>query len=209
MQKPCEDDGYYYAMARVRNSNTAALDYPFVFQNFNQGIFIDVHPYDKIDIDKGREIFEQVDKLIRKNSTAMRLTHPRLNAKDIERIRSYDKEEPCEVYKKLNCMIQSFRDCETDYVAYLTATTYGFERNTFRREWFQERTLIEMYGLKTYIPCGYENILKTEYGDYMTLPPVESRGNWHGSLVIDPDISYRSILPQIRNDIINDKCNLW
>lgn len=209
LQLPCEDNGYYYAMARVRNCNTSAIDYPFVFQDFNQGMFIDVHPYDDVEYEKGREIFKQADYLIRKNSTAMRLTHPRLSEKDKIRIMEYDNSMPNNTYKELNELIQSFNGTNADYVAYFTATTYGYDRNVFKKEWFSERIPVKFQGIQTYIPCGYKEILEVEYGDYNTLPPMEKRGTWHGSVFFDPDIPYMDILNKIREDIVNGTCTLW
>ena len=46
--------------------------------------------------------------------------------------------------------------------------------------------------IKIPVPVGYDNILKTVFGNYMVFPPIEKRGVWH-SFVVDPDVPYTSM----------------
>lgn len=51
----------------------------------------------------------------------------------------------------------------------------SFERSTYSKKWFENYIDIsfEQYSFKAI--CGYKELLKLEYGDYMRLPPVEER----------------------------------
>lgn len=52
---------------------------------------------------------------------------------------------------------------------------YSFNNKPYKKEWF-DRTFyhsFEQYSFK--IPVGYDNVLFTEYGDYMLLPDKDSR----------------------------------
>lgn len=42
MQTPYTSPGSFYSFIKLRNSNTSAIDKPFVFQGFNMGMVIDV-----------------------------------------------------------------------------------------------------------------------------------------------------------------------
>lgn len=204
LQIPCEDDGFYYAHARVRNSNTSALDYPFIFQNFNHGMFVDVLPIDNTDLIVGKDLFEEGKRLININSVAMRLTHPKPLEKDIERIHNHNGENPKIIFEKINQVMNHLRDVDTDYATIYAATVYGFERGILRKSWINDRKPITLYGIDTYIPEKSEEVLKIEYGDYLKLPPVEARGAWHGNIYFDPDVSYKNILFLKRNELINN-----
>lgn len=45
----------------------------------------------------------------------------------------------------------------------------------YRAEWFAETVELQFNGRKLHAPAGYDEILKTQYGDYMTLPPESER----------------------------------
>lgn len=50
----------------------------------------------------------------------------------------------------------------------------------FRAECFADKELHQFEDDKFYIPCGYDELLKKLYGDYMQLPPIEERNHNHG-----------------------------
>lgn len=53
------------------------------------------------------------------------------------------------------------------------------DRLLWKREWFQDITVLEFEGRKFEVPGGYHEILRTYYGDYMKLPPVSQRKQHH------------------------------
>ena len=101
LQTPYTDTGYFYAHAKLRNSNTSALDQPFLYQNFNLGMFIDILPIDNLNKNGGMERFKHIHKLILDNSTYMRLTNPNLSEKDRERVRNYMGDDPFATYERI------------------------------------------------------------------------------------------------------------
>ena len=52
-------------------------------------------------------------------------------------------------------------------------------KRVFRTEWFQSSIQAKFDGLLCNIPCGYDQILKLEYGDYMKLPPINRQQPSH------------------------------
>ena len=54
---------------------------------------------------------------------------------------------------------------------------------------FGEKITVPFEFFHMEILARYDEILKTNYGDYMTFPPVEERGRWHDT-VFEPDMPY-------------------
>lgn len=55
-----------------------------------------------------------------------------------------------------------------------------WEKSIIKKEWFSDTIEKDFEGKKFYIPIGYDDILKNEYGDYMKLPPESERHPYHG-----------------------------
>lgn len=192
LQTPETDSGFYYSHAKLRNSNTTALDYPFLFQGFNMGIFIDILPLDYFDETEGERIFEDNKKLISEVNVAMRLTHPYLNARDKERVAAYHGGNPLETLSKMNS--NSLACKHSSKVSFLGVSTYGLKRNLWNAADFEEIKECNFNGITTRIPCNYDHILTVAYGDYMRMPSKEERGTWHSNVVFIPDVPYKESL---------------
>lgn len=52
---------------------------------------------------------------------------------------------------------------------------HGYPRETYQREWFEEKTELTFEGESFPAPAGWDKLLKNMYGDYMRLPPPEER----------------------------------
>lgn len=64
------------------------------------------------------------------------------------------------------------------------SSPYG-SRELLKREWFDKKKYIYFNGVQTIIPDNYDEILKTIYGDYMKLPPLESQISNHSRISCD------------------------
>jgi lipopolysaccharide cholinephosphotransferase len=188
------DKDFYFVHSRLRNSNTAAIQRPFACRDFNHGIFVDILYFDNFDIDEeGKMVWGKLNCLISKISTYMKLNNPYPNQKDRERIALYDDEDPDALFNHIQKLSQYFNDRDAEYVASTSAIVYGMNKSCFLKEDFASTLMIDFEGFQFPIPIGWDRILKTTYGDYMTLPPTENRGKWHGSLWYAPEQSYKSI----------------
>lgn len=191
LQTPYTDPGYYYSHAKLRNSNTSALDYPFLFQGFNMGVFIDILPLDRINKDIGLETFNIVENYINENNIAMRLTHPYLNERDKQRVATYCGNPPLKNYDSMQLIARQNQSDSNTISSLLMAVVYGYEKDTWNNQWFEELVECTLYGvIKTYVPKDFDKILKKTYGDYMRFPPIEKRGVWHSNVKFLPDVPY-------------------
>ncbi len=59
---------------------------------------------------------------------------------------------------------------------------------------FDETVMLPFEDIEVPAPAGYDDILRKIYGDYMQFPPEDQRVSPHGG-VIDPDHSYKEVLP--------------
>jgi lipopolysaccharide cholinephosphotransferase len=66
-----------------------------------------------------------------------------------------------------------------------TGGSYGYDRETVAREWVSELVALEFCGTQFSCPLEWRGYLESLYGDYMKLPPVESRFNRHGIVKLD------------------------
>jgi len=198
LQIPGKDIGYYYSFAKLRNSNTTALSIAFRYQNFNQGCYLDIFPLDNCkenDIEENAEIIKE---LLIQNSTTMKRSNLHPAEKDIERYKLYPYRNPDNVYKEIENIAKKHNQEKTDLCGTTIMTFYKPQKMVWKKSWIDSLTQINFYGITSYIPFDYDNVLKTTYGKYEEYPPVEQRGVWHEGLLFDPDQCYKFWLSELR-----------
>lgn len=72
--------------------------------------------------------------------------------------------------KKLNKRYQRFNSNENTYLVNW-GSWYALRRETFNASDYSEPVLMPFEGHELPVPCGYDSVLTTIYGDYMTPPP--------------------------------------
>lgn len=185
------DEGYFFAHARLRNSNTSAIQRPFCYCHYNMGIFLDILPLDKFEYsDEGRMVFRNLEELIVQNSTYMKLENQYPNEKDEKRIKNYVFRNPFEVFEEIQELGQSFKNRNSTFYCLSCAVVYGFERSLFNIEDFHDVIYVKFEGFDFPIPSGYDRILKRAFNNYMEFPKEISRGSWHGAIWFDTEKSY-------------------
>lgn len=196
-QTPYTDSGCFYTYAKIRNSNTTALNQLFKYQGFNQGIWITVFPLDKFFLDKTCEdIYSRICQLTYDISTYMRMKNPYLNEKDVARVSNYSGSDPFKTYEEIQKLASQFNKSESDYWGTLVLTIREFKRKALPIKSYAKECYHKFECLELPIPNDYHSVLTLEYGDYMTLPPMEERGG-HDSTLFDPDKPYKEYLEGI------------
>ncbi len=169
--KTCKE--YIYPIARLvdtryRIEYTNAKDYGL-------GLFIDIYPLDGVNPDDVKNI-KRLKRLVRKISIlgAGRYIPSRNKLRDIFKRIYYCFNR----HKNLNKLI-----AKTDAVG----QKYGYEQSgvvgcavwepleKFNKEYFNSSLETAFNGINFKIPVGYDNLLKSLYGDYMKLPPENER----------------------------------
>ena len=69
------------------------------------------------------------------------------------------------------------------------ASYYGgyFERELFKKEWFERVILVDFENIKVRISANYDDFLTQIYHDYMKLPPVEQQVSHHYHFYLNMD----------------------
>lgn len=197
LQTPYTDSEYFFSFAKLRNSNTSALNKMFLFQNGNKGIVIDVFPYDKVSPEDFEEDYSKNRELFRLNSTSMMLSNPYLQ--DTPRIKEYPGGDPIARYEEAERTAKKYQHKDTGYISGMMCTIYDISKKLFHDEDFSSLCDVEFEGFTFPTIAGYDRVLRTIYGDYMQFPPVEERGKWHKGVLINPDIPYKDLLPKYQS----------
>lgn len=79
---------------------------------------------------------------------------------------------------------------ESEYVTELCAGPH-YMRNQYPRSAFDSAVYREFEGMDMPIPIGYDEYLKTAFGDYMTMPPKEKQKAHHDLVFADLHNSYK------------------
>ena len=154
------------------------------------GIYVDIFPYDfSPDDDQGKK---KLTHFVRKHKRIMLMKCAYTPWYDDGKI-NWNKRIGYLYYQMLGLLISReklikkyesyvlrFRDTNTMYEQ--TGTCRDLK---FRPEWFRDTVMMQFEDTKFPVMNGWEEWLTTEYGDYMTLPPVDKRENRHQIVKVD------------------------
>ena len=73
----------------------------------------------------------------------------------------------------------------------------NYKKKVFKAEDYSSCIPCKIEGYNFPIPCGYDNLLKQYYGDYMKLPPVEERAKKHSGVIWNQDVPYKKIIDEL------------
>ena len=172
------NEKYIYPIARFSDSSFK-VDY-YNVEDYGLGLFVDIYPLDGINpsdknirdvIWKKRRILDVLTaKEVIGNSHSMkyickkiyRLIHKNIN------ISNY--------LEKMDHLARKYDYNESEFVDTVVWTP---RRDCFKKEYFSDGVIVKFNGVDVRIPIGYDMILSQIYGNYMELPPVESRNPHH------------------------------
>lgn len=192
LQTVYTENNYLKGHIQIRNSNTTGYNAEDEKAGYHCGIFIDIFPLDGVpDARWARKLWRfQVRTVWRVLYTWYRFGYyPDVTVMGrilhgIGEILGIPIPKAFKWYEKI-CTRYSGK--KTEYVCD-TVFIADWEKNLWKREWFEESVLMPFEDRQIPIPCGYDGRLRAEYGDYRK--PVQAPA-CHGDLVQDPDISYK------------------
>lgn len=198
-QTTLTDQDYYKEWARIRNSETTGIHDHNEMHKCNNGIYMDIFPlenytptfrgkiHQKLSMTLGRILTVKVHHNTRpRNSIKSHIIYGisfLFNIKKTHKLR-----ERIET-KNAN------KDSEYVTIGDIHFETYSLEKLTFKREDFEKVVYLPFEEGSIPCPSGYDNILKTEFGDYMKFPPIEKRG-LHHRMVFDVNTPYKQYIAE-------------
>lgn len=199
-----EEAPYPRGHAQLRMDGTAAILPMDIDQNFHQGIFIDIFPYDDVP-----ENQKELDRLINlRNEMSYKLQqyaygkfalihfkHNQAIWKNRQEIEKVGFKHYFLSFEHLFVAKESRDNKTVSCLSFLVDLT-RLQRN---KEWYGNTVFLPFEDISIPVPSGYEAILTKQYGsNYMT--PIRAN-SIHGQFeVLDPFRSYTEYLPSLRKD---------
>ena len=176
---------YTYDFLKLELTNTTVIER--LHPDYIGGIFLDVFPLDYISSDKLKvESFEYAYRRIAEKYIRCTISNDNectsifdLMSLKIERL-CYNHKKQMEKWEQL---AMSFGNNQNKVCHY---HGYFYYKGGMNIEWFKEGMLMEFEGRKVLVPSDYDAYLKHVFGDYMKLPPIESRKG-HSFLYVNYD----------------------
>lgn len=184
--------GYGLPFAKVRKKNTLYIEKVTEKASCNQGIFIDIFPYDEYPEDiraqkKQGKVFMFYKTLIRAKCHYT----PWYESGSInwKKYILYLPFRFLSIFQSKESMIRKYDDNAKKYNGEGHKKLYVQDISTYgsylvNSEMFQDEIMIPFEDDKFMIPRDYDRLLTAIYGDYMTPPPKEEREDRHHVLKI-------------------------
>ena len=187
------DKNYYCQYAKVRDSNTTAIESAVKDIDMNHGLWIDIFPLDGLPVSlKKRKKLDFIDfKILRRRYQDYKYKLPQFHIKVanfLVKILVPSKER---AFKKSMKLAQKYEFDKSEYVFYMFSKRSKFN---LKREWFDTYKTHKFEDIEVRIPCECEKILEMFYGDWKQLPPIDQRNGGHSLLIVDLNKSYKEYI---------------
>ncbi len=191
-------NGYYFSFAKLRNSNTTSLSHAFRYESFNQGIALDIFILDNYDSRTIDEDLKRVKLLVAECSALMRRSCPHPSEKDLGLLKRFPViRDGAEIIDEMESILRRHENSITDEYVCLCNLIYDYKRGLFLKKDIDSVQDVLFYGHSVLIPRNYITVLHIIYGNYMKLPPIEERGQWHADALFDPDRPYTEYVKEL------------
>lgn len=205
LQTNATDIHYYRGHAQLRNSETAGmLKYEAKTVPFNQGIFIDVFPFDGVPFDKPcyKKWLKEKNRTLAKIKI-LQISYYKFN-------KSYFLKDVLKKVRQLICRLcanglkehkvfndymeickkNPIEDCE-----YVEKVAFRYTNNFYhmKREWYKSAEYVDFENIKISIPVEYDKILTEMYGDWKKPSHAPTT---HGDVILDAEKSYKEYLKE-------------
>lgn len=199
------EKGMWGGMIKIRQSDTAMIPSHWNLREYNMGVFIDVFVIDAIpnDIKEFTSLYKKV-KILRKMLKNNSIVHPdKLPIKSRIKhflISLYFKFiTPLSVHKKIVKILSKNAIYDNEECGFIDFSALeGLKiRKIFQRcskHCYDETVMMPFFDMLIPAPKGYDEILRRQYGDYMT--PVIG-GQLHTNIIINCDKSYKEVLDEL------------
>ena len=183
-----ETEKYYHAtFAKIRKNHSCMVEKEWSYMKIHKGINIDIFPlYPYPDNKKDRKKFRFLLKL----STLLVSKNNKTNSVKNKIVFGILRIIPRKITNKWSSkIVYKLLNYKGVYSKYITeACEIGYDR-----EWFDKSVKLEFEGAKYNAPSGYDQVLTSYYGDYMTPPKIEDRVG-HGEIILSFDKNYDELI---------------
>lgn len=191
-------DNIYRGHAQLRNSKTSSILPNEIDCNFNQGIFIDIFPYDEYP--KTSRHFRSQKRHISIYSRLLTnyylSNHKTLRSKILYGMNTilFHIISPRKFYRHYEKICSKYDGVGNGLISNLSFK-YGREKYMHKKEYFEDLIDATFEGIRVKIPREYDKILTRQYGNYHEFKIGTST---HGKLYLSADIPYKEYLEKLR-----------
>ncbi len=197
LQSGSNDPGYYRNYLRLRNCETTAIPMKDFNREGHHGIFIDIFPMDGCSPNPVVRKWQQLTVALYNAMANTYVYYPDFKKYPfLRKMLYFTAKRYCNKHG-YEGLVNKVEKCRSK-VSYEKADeiymiTHGSRWMIFPKEYFEDALWRQFEYIRLPVPKAYEKILKSHYGDYRKLPPVEKRGVHH-EIFFDPDKSYREYI---------------
>lgn len=196
------DIGTLRGHAQLRNSRTTAILDSEKEQHvkFNQGIFIDIFPFDFVNPDE-KAFREQGKRALRCKKIAEKIAY--FSESRFVRGKDIKKRLKMVMYPATNLIASKLKleqyyyrkfeqicaECPEEIAEEASVLSFEFfeKRWRIRKEHMYDLEMVPFEFLEVPIPKEYDDILRRSYGNYMEFV---KNGSYHGGITFDTDVPY-------------------
>ena len=175
---------YHYTYCIVTDTETVSIE-KNIREQIGRGVFIDVFPYDGLPSNKDE--FEKYTNKLRTLTTLLHycnIQHAGLGNKMVKALK-YCVLFSCHLFvprklllREIDKLVRKYDYNKSEIVTNCVHFPWNkkdIQRVLFERKSYDEKEEHLFEGYLFNVPFGYDNRLKTQYGDYMTPPPQAER----------------------------------
>lgn len=201
LQTPENDPGCFYGgYSKLRDENTTGLETRNEGNKCHQGIWIDIFPLDDVP-EKPEEKSRQMKQvryyqrlLLKKTYPEKRMIWDICEQEEEEYVRLGEIFSREELYARLHDTLANKKNGSSESIAVMTRYLPFSAYKEYPKTDFEFLIEKQFEDTKIYVPSGYENYLRTEYGeDYLIYPAAKERVPHHRA-VFDTERSYKEYL---------------
>ncbi|MDE6342751.1 MAG: LicD family protein [Muribaculaceae bacterium] len=194
-----ETDPYYYrGHAQLRRSDTTAILPCFIWEDFNQGVFIDIFIMDDLPSteDQRKVAFADMEKI----RDTLNFAHVSFLSRRPLKVLHADREIRkagglVNQYHRMLEVLWNHPDKHDKEMACVGFNTWQYPRIKMNKDYYSGTVYMPFEDIQLPVPTGYHDVLSRLYGDYMTPKEVPSM---HGSIILDLERPYTEVLPELR-----------
>lgn len=190
LRTPFTDPTCLYPVIDIVNSETTFIPKIFRRNGFNMGVPVDIFPIDYCDIEKVVEERAEILKCFLQCTNFMKRNCKGLNERQKRDLVTYFVDNPYDSFNRLHGIASNPAYEGSKYMTICNAITRDPLKHVYPSSAFFDSIYHQFENMEVKIPIGWEDVVKTTFGDYMKFPPIEERGSKNNQLFFDPDRPY-------------------
>ena len=190
LRTPFTDPNCLYPVIDLVNSETTFIPKLFRRKGFNMGVPIDIFPIDYCDPSRVEEEREQILTYYLHCTNFLKRGCKELDERQKRDLVTYYTEDPYLSFRKLHAIGANPDYQGSDYMYVCNGIINKVTKLVWPSSCFKKSISVPFETFEVDVPVGYDTILKTQYGDYMSYPPVEERGAKNSQIFFDPNRPY-------------------